>query len=127
MTTTSLLAAQSVGGSAGVVGATKTTAQSTTTAYVLSALVTNGNGLPSLRAPVVLWYSSSPFSMTAAQASTRLKSTARWVDLPIPNAGAGILVKDSTFEALTGQYIYAWLETELFDNPITVDLSLQEV
>lgn len=129
MTTTALQAALSVGGTAGVVGGTKTTAQSSTTAYIISAQVTAGAGLPfpAPRTPTRVYYTSSPFSYTAgAQAAARLSPTARYFDLPIPAAGSEVLAKDGTLEVLTGQYIYMWIETEKFTNPITVAVSLQE-
>lgn len=127
MTTTAILAAQSVGGSAGVVGAVKTTLQAATTSYVLSAEVTNGNGVPSpLPKTVRFYYTTSPWSYTAAQGAARLQQTARYIDLPIPDAGGGILAKDATIEVRTGDYLYTWIETEGFANPLTVNASLLE-
>src|ERR1041384_6560407 len=105
MTTTALLAAQSVGGTPGVVGGVKTTLQTATTSYVCSVEVTAGNGLPSPmpRTNTRFYYTTSPFSYTAGQqAADRLRQTARYIDLPIPDAGAGVLAKDGTIEVRTG-------------------------
>ena len=129
MTTTALNAALSVGGTPGVVGAVKTTFQSATTGFVVSGQITMGNGMPSPNPKqlVRLWYASSPFSYTAAQGSVRLKPTARYIEIPFADVGALIVAINSQVETRMGDYIYTWIETEGFSNPVVVDTSLQEI
>lgn len=127
MTTTTLITAQSVGAASGVQQSAKITAQATTNNFLVSVEVTAGNGLPfPIPRSFLLCFASSPFSYTTGAAPANLRNICGVVNLPIPAAGALIATVNSAKVPLAGQYIYAWIESEIFANPVTVTISAQE-
>lgn len=135
MTTTDLLSSQSIGTSTNIGDKkfpVKTTAQAGTTAYSINAKLTLGSGIPlSASNNITVWYTSSSFSLTAAEAAAQLDTApARYVRLPLsPNPSTHGLVTyaNSFIEPLQGAYIYIWFELPNLTTAATLDVKLVEI
>lgn len=133
MTTTTVLNAQSFGTGAnkgnGLFGASPTTFQATTTAFLVCAEVTAGAGptYSGAKQDVRVYYTSSCRSLTAAQALARLGQTVRYVDLRVPDTGGVVQIKDSTLEPVTGQYFYFWVDAPSLLTAATLSVFLVEL
>lgn len=130
MTTTASISSQSIGTSTNIgerLFPQKVTANAATSAYLLGVRVTAGAGV-TLTGTVRVWFSSSSFSITAAQGAIYLRPTARYVDVPLNAvASSAVLIKDSTLEPLTGGYIYLWCEIPNLGTAATLDVNCVEV
>lgn len=135
MTTTVILTGQSIGtgsnAGADLTFATagmKVTKQAATTAFVISAVLTNGAAAYNLAARPVIRYASSPFSVvyTAAPALFR-NGGSRYLEL-VPAIGAGGAVsRSSEIETVNGSYIYIWVDVPTVSVAQTLDLSIVEL
>lgn len=130
MTTTASISSQSIGTSTNIGEGKfpqKITAVATTTAFVICPRITNGAGDYNPASELVVWYSSSSYSVTAAQAAVQLRPTARFVSLKPSPKGSGVVIKDSTLEPLTGPYIYLWCDVPTFSVAATLDVNVVEL
>lgn len=134
MTTTTLNNAQSIGTSTNVgprLHPVKTTLQAGTTAFSITTLLTmaNAKAIPG-QSLVRVWYISSPYNLTAAQATTQLAQAARFVEVR-PNTDPltqGLISSRNSFiEAVQGSYVYTWLELPAFADAATLTTTLVEV
>lgn len=128
--TTTVVSAQAVGGTPGFVQLTKTSADSTTSAYVVSTKILCGAAVYDPGQRLKLYYTSSPYdiSTTANAAALQLKSTARTMDLQLGQQLPGdTIILDSTLEVLTGGYIYIWLDSPTVSPVYTVTITLIEL
>lgn len=130
MTTTNSIATQSIGTGANKgegLFPQKVTIAATTTAYVITARITNGTDGYKQAQELRIWFTSSSFSITAAQAVTQLKSTARYLDIkPSPDSG-DVRIKDSSLEPITGSYIYFWCDIPTVTTAQTLDVNLVQL
>lgn len=131
MTTTASISGQSIGTGSNV-GAKlfpqKVTVNVATTAFVISGRVTNGTGNYPQTLYVRIWFTSSSFSVTAAQAVDQLnRAPARYLDLPLKEAAGQVTIKDSMLEVLTGGYIYLWCEVPTMTTAATLDVNVVEL
>ena len=135
MTTTAVLASQSLGTSTNVGGdltfataGMKITRQTATTAFVVSAKLTNGAGAYSLSDRPVIRYASSPFSVTYTAAPAMFRNGgSRYLEL-VPAIGAGgIVSRSSEIETVNGDYIYLWVDSPTVSVAWTLALSVLEL
>lgn len=130
MTITQMLNGQTIGTGANKgegLFATKLTLQSTTTAYVFTPRVTNGADSYLPKNEIIIWYTTSSFSITAAQAVKQLKSTARYVSIKPSPDNAGVVIKDSSLEPNTGGYLYCWCDIPTVTTAQTLDVNIVEL
>lgn len=125
---TAVISAASVT-TAGVSNLSKTTANASTSAYILSIKVTLGSGsYPNQK--LQARYTSSPYdiSTSANLAQLQLQGTARWHDMDISKWAAGeTRIEDTTLEVITGGFIYVWLEGATYSPALTVTVTLVEL
>lgn len=130
MTTTTLINAQSIGTGANIgnrLFGAKLTAQTTSTAFLLSARLTEGAG-PTEPAIVRVWYTSASFNISAANGPAQLNQTARYLDLNLSDpTGGQVIIRDGTLEPLTGQYIHVWVDAPRLGTAATLDVNVVEV
>jgi hypothetical protein len=113
MTTTSIISGQSIGTGADIgegLYPQKITIAATTTAFVITPRVTNGAAGYNPGNEITVWYSSSSYSVSAAQAVKLVRGTARTVSVKPSPLAAGDVLRDSTLEPVTGSYIYLWCD-----------------
>ena len=130
MTTTTLINAQSIGTGSNIgnrLFGAKLTAATTTTAYLISARLTDGAG-PTDPGQVRIWHTSASFNISAANGPAQLNQTARYLDLNLTEpTGGQIIVRDGTLEPLTGQYIHVWVDAPRLTTAATLDVNVVEV
>ena len=130
MTTTTAISAQTIGTSTNVGNGKfpqKVTLTAGTTAFVLSALLLNGTDAYSRSNEVRIWYSTSSFSISAAAAVLQLRQTARYLDVrPSINPGETLII-DSTFEPITGAYLYLWCDIPTVTTAQTLTVNVVEL
>ena len=130
MTTTVSISGQTIGTGANAgenLFPQKVTRNAATTAFVLSLRLTNGVAEYDRHAEVRVWYSSSPYSVSAALGAVQLKQTARYVDIRPSNLAAGVMIKDSSLEPITGDFIYFWCDIPAVVVAQTLDVTLVEL
>jgi hypothetical protein len=130
MTVTAAISGQSIGTSSNVGSGLfpqKVTRQVTTTAFHIAARVTNGTGGYDPHAEVRVWFSSTSFNITAAAAVSQLKSTARYLDVRPLAETAGVVIRDSSFEPITGSYIHLWVDVPTVSVAQTLDVNVVEL
>lgn len=104
----------------------KLTLQASTTAFVISGRITNVTTNDPKKITRV-WYSTSSYNFTTAQAIKYLRATARYVDVrPIADSGTGI-VMDSSLEPVTGNYLYLWCEIPADTVDQVIDVNIIEL
>lgn len=130
MTTTASISGQSIGTGANIgygLFPRKVTRQVTTTAFVIAAKVTNGAAGYTPQQEIRIWYSSSSFSVLAADAAAALHDTARYLDVKPDALAGGIEIKDSSLEPITGDYIYLWCDIPTVAVAQTLDVNVVEL
>lgn len=130
MTTTNAISGQTIGTSTNKgegLFPQKVTLQAATTAYVITIRLTNGADAYISKAEVIIWYSTSSFSITAAQAVLQLKPTARYVTIKPSSLGSAILIKDSSLEPVTGGFLYLWCDIPTVVTAQTLDVNTVEL
>lgn len=130
MITTNSISGQSIGTGSNV-GADKfpqkVTADTSTMAFIISGRVTNGSGDYPATLYVRIWFTSSSYSITAAQAPTQLNRGARYVDVQLKSFATGVTIRDSTTRVLSGGYIYLWCEVPNMPVAATLDVNVVEL
>lgn len=130
MTTNSPISSQSIGTGSnkgeGILPQ-KITLAGTTTAFVITGRVTNGAAAYDPANEVIIWYSTSSFSITAAAAAVQLRPTARYLSIKVSNLAAGVVIKDSSLEPVTGGYLYLWCDIPTFSVAATLDVNAVEL
>jgi len=130
MTTTNAISGQSIGTGSNVGEGKfpqKVTIAATTTAFVITPRVTNGAGEYIEASEVIIWYSGSSYSVTAAAAPELLRKTARFVSVkPSRNSSVAIAI-DSSIEPVTGSYIYLWCSIPTVTVAQTLDVNVVEL
>jgi hypothetical protein len=104
----------------------KVTLATGTTAFVLNARITNGADNYANKSLRVM-YTTSPYSITAAQAVAQLKRTARFLDVEFDPNGSGVVIKDSSFEPVTGAFLYFWCNIPILATAATLDVTATEL
>lgn len=129
MTVTDSISGQSIGTSTNVGERKfpqKVTKQSLTTAWTVSAKLTNGATGYAPSGIVRIWYASSNFNLTAAEAAAGLRPT-RYLDLrPSPHA-AGIVADSGELITATGNYLFFWCDLPTVPTAQTLDVSCVEL
>lgn len=130
MTTTTSISSQSIGTSTNVgqgLFPQKVTKQTATTAFLVDVRITNGAGGYNPVSEVRVWYASSTFSLSAANAVTQLRAAAGYVDVrPSPHA-SGVTIRQSDLATVNGSYIYFWVDVPLVSVAQTLDVTLVEL
>ncbi len=91
----------------------KVTADAATAGFSIATEITNGVSSYNPNQSIRIWYTSSPFSYTAALAVTQLRQQAISMDIrPDTNTGA-IQTKTTDLAVLLGTYIYFWYDIPL--------------
>lgn len=130
MTTTALISGQSIGTGSNMgtgILPIKLTLQTTTTAFVICGRMTNGAAAYNQREELRIWYTTSSFSITAAQAILQLNKTARYVDLRKSSLNAGVVIQDSSLEPVTGASLYIWCDVPNSTVAQTLDVNAVEL
>lgn len=128
--TSTVTNAQSVGGTTGTVQLTQTTANTSTSAYVVSVKLLLGASMYDPSQKLKVWYTSSPYnvSTTGNAAATQHQYTARWMDVQLGMRNPGdTIIMDSSLEVLTGTYIYIWIEAGTYSPVVTATITLTEL
>ena len=133
MTTTLITNAQSFGTSTNIGNdkfVTKTTLQTGTTAFLVSARATNAStgaaGNKGKR--VMVWYTSTSWTYSAnASGIDALRKTARFVSVPLGAGTSEVVVEDSSLEPVTGASVFVWVEAPTLDVAATLDINLVEL
>lgn len=131
MTTQSAISSQSIGTSTNVgdgkFSINPLTLAGTTTAYVVNVQWTNGTGVFPKRDTVVVWYTTTMRTVTAADAPQKLAQTARFVEIR-PAQGSGLIaIKDSSLEPVTGSKFHCWVSVPNLTVAATLDVDLVEL
>lgn len=135
MTTTVILSSQSIGTGSNAGGdltfataGMKTTKQTTTTAFSISARLTNGAGSYSLSNRPVIRYTSSPFSVAYTAAPLLFRNGgSRYLEL-VPGCEGNLAVsRTSDIETVNGDYIYIWVDAPTVTVAQTLDITLFEL
>src|ERR1035437_7878120 len=131
MTTTLVISAQSVGTGTnkgnGLFSIAQVALQATTTAFVVSGQLTNGAGPVDPNQQIRIWYSPTPWTVTAGNAAAQLNKTARYVDIkPNPNASA-VTITDSSLEPVTGANFNLWVDAPTFAIAGALSVNLVEL
>ena len=135
MTTTVILTSQSIGTGSNVgeeltfaTTGMKVTKQAATTAFVISAKLTNGAASYSLSTRPLIRYASSPFDLTYTAAPAIFRNGgSRYLEM-VPAVGAGVIVsKSSEIETVCGNYIYIWCYIPTTSVAQLLDLSILEL
>jgi hypothetical protein len=131
MTTTNVVAAQSIGTSTNLgnsVFPTKVTLDAGTSAAVLTLRVTNGTSGPlDSRCDITMWYSFSPVDVSAAAGVELLKQNARYVNLKGADGASADRAKDSLIEPVTGQFLYIWFDVPTFQAAAVMNAYVTEI
>lgn len=129
MTSTNVISGQSFGTSTnkgnGLFSPSATTLAGTTTAFVVSAIVTAGTDAvlkPGLR--VRVWYTTTTHTVAAADAPSKLGQTARYVDVDIDRP---VAIRDSSLEPVTGSKFHCWVDAPTLDVAATLTVALVEL
>ena len=131
MTPTTLINGQSVGTGANIgnniLSQAQTAFQASTTAFVITAKLTNGNGPVDPGQQIRIWYTSTQHTVTAGNAPTQLNKTARYVDVK-PNPGANaVTINDSALEPITGANLNLWCDVATYPLAGTLTVILVEL
>ena len=114
MTTTALIASQSIGTGANVgdnLAAAKFTPAAISDRYFVECILTNGATSYDLNNRPRVWYAGYSASITAALAPAILRKAARYVEIT-PHVNAGLVAKKtSLLEPLDAPYVYVWIES----------------
>lgn len=132
MTTTTSLAAQSIGTSTNVgnsLFATKVTLAATTVAVVITARVTNAAtaAITDARSQVIVRYALSPVSVAAAAAPALLSQNSRYVKVDGVATVSEDRAVDSEVQPATGQYLYFWCDVPPFNAAATLNVYVTEL
>lgn len=131
MTTTTAINAQSIGTSTNKgegLFSQKITAQSDTSGYFVSPEITNGaTGDYDSKQVVRIWFSSSAYSYTAANAVSSLKQDASYVDVRPGRHAADITANNSFLSVLAGAYIYLWCDIPTVTTAQTLTVKVTEI
>ena len=129
MTTTAVIASQSIGTSTNY-GADKfpqkVTLTTGTTAFTVEGKITNGAG-GYAKQDIRVWYSVSSFDATAAAAVEIFRFNARYVDLSFGPNGGDIRARASLLEPASGGYLYLWCDVPKLSTAATFDVSTVEL
>lgn len=104
----------------------KVTAVTTTTIFLITARVTNGAGEYDQGNRIRIWYASSHFNLTAANAVLQLNKDASFLDIVPKREGGGVSIRSSLTELRNGEYIYFWCDIPGVTVAQTLDVSLVE-
>lgn len=135
MTTTVILNAQSIGTGANAgsdltfsTAGMKVTKQTATTAFSISARLTNGAGAYSLSNRPVIRYTSSPFSVAYTAAPKLFRNNgSRYLEM-VPGCEGNLAVaRTSEIETVNGDYIYIWVDCPTVAVAQTLDVTLFEL
>lgn len=130
MTTTNAINGQSIGTSTNVGEGKfpqKVTLAATTTAFIVTLRLTNGADTYMQKNEIVVWYSTSSFSITAAAAVAALRPTARYISIKPPQGAGVVAIKDSSLEPVTGGFLYLWCDLPTFLTAATLDVNTVEL
>lgn len=130
MVTNNSISGQSIGTSTNVGEGKfpqKITLNAATTAYVITPRLTNGAAAYDPAQVVRVWYTTSSFSLTAAQAVAQLDTTARYIDVRFKPLNGQVNIKDSTLENVTGGYLYLWCDVPNLATAATLDVNAVEL
>lgn len=131
MTTTTVISGQTFGTSTNVGNAkfsiAPVTLQASTTAYVVQLKWTAGASIENRGSRIVVWYTTTAATVTAGNAPTQLNQTARYVDLVAPQSAAGVQIRDSSLEPVTGNKFHCWVEAPNLSVAATLDVVLVEL
>jgi hypothetical protein len=129
MTTTNVIAAQSIGTSTNY-GADKFPQKVTltigTTAFIIEGRITNGSD-SYRKQDARIWYAVSSFDLTAAAAAVALRPTARYLDLPFGPEGGDVRVRSSLLEPAAGSYLYIWCDLPKLATAVTLAINSVEL
>ncbi len=104
---------------------TKTTKQTATTSFIISAQVTNGAAVDP-GAQVRVWFASTPFTYASAAAGmAALRQTAQFIDLRLANIASGVAEKISQLTTVNGDDIYTWADVPKLPSGIAASLSIK--
>lgn len=130
MVTNNSISGQSIGTSTNIgegLFPQKITLNAATTCFVITPRITNGAASYDPANEIIVRYSTSSFSITAAQAVSQLDCTSRYVPVKMkPNNGA-VAIKDSSLEPVTGGYLYLWCEIPKLSVAATLDVNVVEL
>lgn len=134
MTTTQVINTQSIGTGANVstgdspLFVTKRTLATTTTAFSLTGILTNGASRYGTEQRTKISWTTSPVSLTAnAATAAQLKMTAKFFYLKqSPNSG-DVRYTDSDLDTVTGPYLYLWAECPNHPVAQTLDVYVNEL
>lgn len=130
MTTTAIISGQSMGTGSNVgdnLFAAKLTAQTTTTAFLLCVRVTEGAG-PTNPGTVRVFFTSTSFSISAANGPSQLGATSRYVDVILSDPRGGqVIIRDGSLEPLTGANIHVWASAPQLGTAATLDVNVVEL
>lgn len=128
MTITNSIASQSIGTSTNV-GDKKfpqvVDRQTTTTSYNLVGRITNGAAEYDPATSVVVYYASSPFSVTAVVGAATLRPSGS-LRISLKRNAADVAHVPGANTPMQGRYIYFWCEVPKLTTAATLDVSLVE-
>lgn len=105
------------------VNPTKTTLQTTSTAFSVGVSATNGNSSGNAQSTIRVYIANCPFSITAAQAPSQLKKEAAILEVKPHESPNGTTIENSSLLARKGGYVYVWLEIPNVTYTITAILA----
>ncbi len=108
----------------------KLTLQSTTTAFAIEVLITNGASAPfaQIKADVRIRYAMSLVSVSAASAPELFENYASYVDIVIPPGATQARARQSLYAPATGIYLYVWADSvPALTNASELDVYVREL
>lgn len=130
MTSTPVIAGQAIGSGAnkgdGILPQKHTLLAGSSGAVISLRLTQNGKPLDA-RTKVRCYYTTSPFSITAANAVTQMVNNTRHVDVATSDDKAAVRIKDSSLDPVSGQYLYFWFDVPEFTADASLDATVTEL
>ena len=127
MTNTTVINAQSIGGTAAApTQQTKLTLQASTAALSLNVLLATGSGLGAESSEIEVCWATSPFDITAGAAPISFQNAFQRLLVKPPKSGREQIVGTDIFTA-NGGYLYLWLNVPLLQAARTITVIVNEL
>lgn len=114
------------GTSASGQNAYKKTLETGTTGFKINAKFTTGAGGQKTPTSVRVWFATSSFSVTAANAVFNAAQIAESIEVKVSQSPGTILLTEGDLVISGGGYVYIWLEWGKLDAAGTLDVDLVE-
>ena len=127
MTDTTIINAQSIGGTAAApTQETKLTLQAATAALSLNVLLATGTGFGSEAGTIELCWASSPHSIAAGAAPLSFENAFDRLEIVPPTSGREQILSSGIFTA-NGGYLYVWLNVPALQAARTITVITHEL